>query len=74
MQAGLANRRFTFRDVFTFLFAIIWIEELKSKPKSEMNFLKYAPKFTDVILRAFDHSSADVLTSTSSIMAALVPR
>ena len=39
MQAGLANRQFTFRDVFTFFFAIIWIEELKSKLNSGLDLL-----------------------------------
>ena len=26
MQAGLAKRRLSFRDVFTFLFAILWCD------------------------------------------------
>ena len=39
MQAGLAKRRFSFRDVFTFLFAIFWIRQLESNPKSELDLL-----------------------------------
>jgi len=37
MQAGLAKRRFTFRDVFTFLVALIWMGKLDSIPQSAMD-------------------------------------
>ena len=36
MQAGLAKRRLSFRDLFTFLFAIFWIEN--SDPKEGIQF------------------------------------
>jgi IS1 family transposase/transposase-like protein len=38
MQAGLAKRRFTFRDVFTFLISIIWIRKLESSVQSEFGY------------------------------------
>jgi IS1 family transposase len=37
IQAGLATRRFTFRDVFTFLVALIWMGKLDSIPQSAMD-------------------------------------
>ena len=37
MQAGLAKRRFTFRDVFTFLIAIILVRKLGSSTQSELS-------------------------------------
>ena len=41
MQAGLAKRRFTFRDVFTFLVALIWMGKLDSIPQSAMDSSGY---------------------------------
>jgi IS1 family transposase len=38
MRAGLAKRRFSFRDVFTFLLQIFWIGQLELKSKSIRNF------------------------------------
>ena len=37
MQAGLASRQFTFRDVFTFLAALIWTVNIDSIPQSAMD-------------------------------------
>ena len=37
MQGGLAKRKLSFRDVFTFLFAIFWIARLERKPKSGLD-------------------------------------
>jgi hypothetical protein len=42
MQAGLAKRRFTFRDVFTFLVALILIRKLDSIPQSAMDSAGYS--------------------------------
>ena len=44
MQAGLVNRRFSFRDVFTFLFAILWLGQLESKSRSGPGFSGKAPQ------------------------------
>ena len=39
MQAGLANRRLSFRQVFTFFFAFTWIGQLERKSKSGLSYL-----------------------------------
>ena len=39
VQAGLAKRRFSFRDVFTFFFAIIRMRQLESILKWRMSFV-----------------------------------
>ena len=41
MQAGLAQRRFSFRDVFTFLVALIWMGNLDSITQSAMDSSGY---------------------------------
>ena len=41
MQAGLAKLRFTFRDVFTFLVALIWMGKLDSIRQSAMDWSGY---------------------------------
>jgi len=44
MQAGLAKRRLSFRDVFTFLFVITWMKQLDSRLKNELDFLGIAAR------------------------------
>ena len=39
MQTGLAKRRLSFRDVFTFLFVIIWMRQLESNLKRKQGFV-----------------------------------
>jgi hypothetical protein len=38
MQAGLAKRRLSFRDVFTFLFAIIWMSKPDAENEIHLNY------------------------------------
>ena len=38
MQAGLAKRRFSFRDVFTFLFTIIWMSKPDAENEIQLNY------------------------------------
>jgi IS1 family transposase len=44
MQAGLAKRRLSFRDVFTFLFVLTWMKQLDSRLKNELDFLGIADR------------------------------
>jgi IS1 family transposase len=41
MQAGLAKRQLTFRDVFTFFVALIWMGKLDSTPQSALDSSGY---------------------------------
>jgi hypothetical protein len=46
IQAGLVKKRFSFKDVFTFHFAIFWTGQLGSNPKMELIYGESNTRFT----------------------------